>query len=164
MEDRILTFQPFSRKLDDGRQSQLFGMLELKVQMWIKVGDACYACSLFGDVSRVTKLVVAKLPRWWSTSCCKNEHHCNYKYKECGAYKASPKLLKIVLGPAKDPLVLGLCYEARSMRPVQIKHSVNLIKATGKLFATKISDRILQAFSAGFCCSLNKRAINQMIS
>ena len=64
--------------------------------------------------------------------------------------------MKTVLGPAKDPLALGICYEAGSKCPVQIRH--------WKLFATKIYDQILEAFPTGFCCSLNKREIDQTIS
>ena len=119
----------------------------------------------YSGMSRATKLVAVKLLRRQSTSCCKYKYRCKYKSEKCGAYKASPSLLKTVLvGPAKDPLALGLCYEAGSKCLVQIGCSIDLIKATDKLFVTKISDLILEAFPAGFCRFLSKRAINQMIS
>ena len=64
----------------------------------------------------------------------------------------------------KRSLALGLCYEAGIKHPVQTRCFIGLITVKGKLFATKISDLILEAFPAGFCHSLSKRAINQMIS
>ena len=119
------------------------------------------------DVSRATKAVAVKLPhrrRRQTTSCCKDGHHCNDKSEGSAACKASLHPLETMLGPLRDPLTPSLTYVAGSKWPVQTRRLDDLIRATGKLFATKIIDLILETFPAGLCRSRSKKAIDPSIS
>ena len=81
-------------------------------QVWytVVVDFRCVRCLV------TCQMVAVKLDK---QSVVKMSIIATIKLKDATCTKPPPRLLKTVLGPVKDPLALGLCYEAESKRPVQ---------------------------------------------